>query len=304
MKTFSLILIFFFILQNILAAELHQLEKALLELTKELKKDKLHAHFIPPPKNLVSNNFFNLIHENHVIVTFGVKPHSRSQVVVVFNAKDFSVIKNVNKLYLMVFTVPCNLSSIFATIWERNNLLNVNAILLKEDKIQSLTYFPFSNQNCNSSKVIKVTNEFVAGKWKFRNIFPSKILNFYGCPLKLGIPLSYPATDKREYENGSVEFYGSDIRIASALAQKLNFVNQISMEDQRGDINEDGTAHALVGELARRNYDYLVGWFFLSNRKFQALDSTQPYFFVPLVVIVPPGRFLIIKVYLNSINIF
>ena len=54
---------------------------------------------------------------------------------------------------------------------------------MQKSKIELLTFFPFSETNCNNTETIKVINEFTDGKWKSDTFFPNKIENFHGCTL-------------------------------------------------------------------------------------------------------------------------
>jgi ABC-type amino acid transport substrate-binding protein len=161
--------------------------------------------------------------------------------------------------------------------------------MAKENKIELWTFFPFSENHCNNTETIKVINEFSDGKWKSETFYPNKISNFHGCTIRLGVPPAYPGTNKRELKNGTIEFYGSDIKIISELSKKLNFNLKIFSEPRWGDFYENGSSTALINAVYKRAYDLAAGWFFISSRKAKNLDFAQPYFFVPIVVIVPPG---------------
>lgn len=267
------------------------LESAVVELIKEFNSvNQLHIHFMTPFKNFPSNNFFKKVQENLYSVSIGNKPQRRVQLIVIFNSNDFFVAKDVHEFYLIVLPVAKNLSLIFTSIWDRQNLLNLDVVMMQEKKIELFTFFPFSENDCNNTETIKVVNEFVNGTWKRENFFMQKISNFHGCKLRLGVPPAYPGTNKREHKNGTVEFYGSDIKIIFELAKRLNFVTKISFERNWGDAYENGSVTLLIAGVARKVYDFGAGWFFLSPKKAQVLDFIQPYFFVPIVVIVPPGN--------------
>jgi ABC-type amino acid transport substrate-binding protein len=167
--------------------------------------------------------------------------------------------------------------------------------MIKNDKIELQTFFPFSKNHCNNTKTIKVINEFSDGKWKNENFFPDKISNFHGCTVRLGVSPAFPAMIRKEHKNGTEEFSGSDIKIITQLAKILNFQNKIIYTGFWGSVFENGTTNRLFKELNERRIDYGAGWYFLSIKRGKKFDFTQPHFFVPIVVIVPPGNQLFIN---------
>lgn len=263
-----------------------QLETAISEIINQ--EHNLHVHFMTEEKDFPTDDFFKIVHGHMSTFSIGLKPQKRVQLVVIFNPDEYSAVKNINEFYLIVNTSPKNIASIFSSIWSKQNLLNVNVIIPKEEKIELLTFFPFSESHCNNTETIKVINEFADRKWKTKTFFPKKISNFHRCKLRLGVSPAYPAI--KQNKNKSVEEYsGSDMDIALEIAKRLNFINDIIFEGFWGDVFENGTTLRLFTELKNRKIEYGAGWYFLSNLKGKFFDFTQPYFFVPFIVIVPPG---------------
>lgn len=281
------LLLIFSILQFLNGENIH-LETAINKLLNQ--EDQLHIHFMTPLEDFPSDNFFKIGHENLNSISIGVVLQKRIQLVVIFNPEDYLVIKNVDEFYLIVSTVPLNVSSIFSSIWNRRNLLNVNAIAAKDEKIELLTFFPFSDDHCNNTKTIKIVNEFADGLWKTKSFFPKKISNFHGCPLRLEFAPTYPAFMKHDHQNGTVEYSGSDFEIVLELAKRLNFVNKIKHEGIWGGVFDNGSTVGLFSRLRCRETDYGAGWYFISRTRIKYFDFTQPHFFVPFIVIVSPGN--------------
>ena len=56
-----------------------------------------------------------------------------------------------------------------------------------------------------------------------------------------------------------------------------------------GIVSENGSCTGLSDKIIHKLVDFAAGWYFLSPINSRFLDFTQPYFFVPFVIVVPPG---------------
>ena len=226
-------------------------------------------------------------------MSIGVKRQKRVQLVVIIANDKFNLksVNDVNEFYLIVMTRPLNVQELFKSIWERKNLLNVNLMMKNGSKIDLLTFFPFSEHECNNTKTIKIINEFSNDTWTSKGFFPSKISNFHSCTLRLGVPPAFPGTIHYKHKNGTIEFKGSDIKIVRELELRLKFKNDILKCNYWGDVYLNGSSDDCLGELLKKRIDYVSGWYFLAPLKATFLDNIQPYFFVPFVMVVPPGKF-------------
>lgn len=272
-----LVFIILFLNENVALNE--QLEDAIEQLMENFdRKNSIHVHLITSSiNNYPSDNLIKSIHKKSNAVSIGRKPR-KAKLVIIFNQNDILEVKNANEFYLIVCPETANVSSIFETIWNKNYVLNVNIIIMKKEKVKLLTFFPFSEKNCNNTKTIKIVNEFYDQKWHSKIFYPNKLSNFHQCILSLGLSY-FSGVKKREHKNGTVEYFGSDIKIVKELERRLNFTNNMTtMFDNDIDV------------LENRTYDYAAGWFFLLLDKSQKFDYSQAYCFVPFVVVVPPGK--------------
>ncbi|KAG5684265.1 hypothetical protein PVAND_013501 [Polypedilum vanderplanki] len=160
---------------------------------------------------------------------------------------------------------------------------------INADIIDLVTFFPFSKNTCNTSNDIRTINQFKNNQWKSKIFYPNKLNNFYNCSLRLGAVPALPASDRKIHQNGTIEYFGSDIKTISELARRLNFFNNISFYPAWGEVFENGSGTLLAEALINGSVNIICGWNFLTSIKRTFLDFTQAYFFVPFVLVVPPG---------------
>ncbi|KAG5682765.1 hypothetical protein PVAND_012098 [Polypedilum vanderplanki] len=155
--------------------------------------------------------------------------------------------------------------------------------------INLLTFFPFTNKGCLNGSNIRVINRFIDNTWETREFFPPKLKNFHRYALKLGIQQSAPAAERIMKRDHTYEYVGSDIEIADEFARIFNFTNNFIFDNWWGEVYENESGDYNLGKLLRKEIDYVVGWHFLNLIKSKFLDYTQPYYFVPFIIIVPSG---------------
>jgi hypothetical protein len=153
-----------------------------------------------------------------------------------------------------------------------------------------VTFYPFEDENCGKITKLHVVNKFMISNWISEKFFPIKLRNFHQCTLRLGTQPSFPAVERIKHNNGSYTFIGSDIEIANEFSRKYNFKNMFIHNEWWGSIFENGSGDGTIGKLITMDVDYICGWHFMNMLKSKFLDSTHPYFFVPFVVVVPPGE--------------
>jgi hypothetical protein len=255
-------------------------------------------------QNMLMKNISNGNLKGALSTSNSTKRPLRTQlIIIIINEIESSMealknVRNVDKFYLIVVLNGANRSveNIFENIWSRKNILNVNVMVQNEKNVINLvTFFPFIGDNCNTTNIY-VINNFMCGKWESRDFFPNKLKDFHNCTLRLGTVPAFPATNQIKHKNGTIEYFGSDMKIVNELSRQFNYQNEIFFDTTWGDIYENLTGVDMLGRLLDRKHDYICGWYFLTQLKTKVFNIIQPYFFVPFVVVVPPGQF---NIFLN-----
>lgn len=309
MKLFCVINIF--MLQVVLATLVkfyeysHVMESAIRSLTHKSPQNEV--------KFLIASKIFQLNHvlmnscEDKAVITNVMNSTnlSRRNLVIividsVINSEEFllSATHNVDEFFI-IMSYDFNQSlviKLFQKIWDMKKITDINFMFPqnKNNEIILVTFYPFADENCGNIKRLNVINKFMASNWNSNNFFPIKLRNFHGCMLRLGTQPSFPAADKIIHGNGSYGFIGSDIEITNALSRKYNFTNKFIHNDWWGSVFENGSGDGTIGRLITKDVDYICGWHFMNMLKSTFLDNSQPYFFVPFVIVVPPGKLILI----------
>ncbi|KAG5684262.1 hypothetical protein PVAND_013498 [Polypedilum vanderplanki] len=188
---------------------------------------------------------------------------------------------------------------LFACDWHQADINDQKMIAIMMENLKkpmSVCGFGFGEINlefflnfCNSTKLLEVINKFENGHWQSETFYP-KLKNFHKCQLKLGTLPSQPATDRKVYKNGTVEYFGSDIKIVTELEKTFNFTKNVSIfQKNHGEVYINGTADYLIKDLIDGHIDFICAWYFLNAVKAVRMDFTQPYYFIPLIVNISPG---------------
>jgi hypothetical protein len=268
-------------------------QQASLDVHIEIRTNSVDVNFML--KNLMKHSI-----NSAICVASRGRQIRRYQIVVILiekfsSTQDFDIIENNSDFYLIVSAQNGSQNDeekIFSFLWTEKNILNVNYLKVSGsgDVIDLITFFPFTEKSCNNTRDIAVINQFVNAQWIGAYFYPDKLRNFHNCSLRLGAAPAAPASMRKIHIDGTVEYHGSDIEITEELSKRLNFVNNVSFYANWGELFENGTGTFMSGDLAKRNIDYMCGWNFLAQVKGLFMDFTQPYFFVPFVVVVPPGN--------------
>lgn len=194
--------------------------------------------------------------------------------------------------YIIVFTnhkPEVNESFIFGKVWEKS-LYNVNILIRTDDDFKLTTFFPFTMNNCNDTQP-KLINRFVNGTWRRREFFPEKFLNFQKCPIKIGTPEAPSTYSKINHDNGTVDYVGSDAEIVKVLAKLMNFeakVNHSGKRDDWGEVFNNGSSTGVIEQLITGDSDMIMGYF-IDPRRSKFMTNSDVYFFIPIIVFIPPG---------------
>ncbi|CAO1431395.1 unnamed protein product [Diamesa tonsa] len=177
---------------------------------------------------------------------------------------------------------------IFKALWQID-IGRANILLEDDDHISMITMIPFSSKACNDVSPV-VINKFNNGSYMNSNFFPRKFKNLFNCTLKIGAAESNPAIIKNPKDQ-SLE--GSDIELILQLAKMMNFHNEIHFfpsPSSWGSIYENGTVTGAIGQVVKGALDMTIGNYFMTTIRMQYMSNIRAYQFMPLVLIIPPGK--------------
>lgn len=107
----------------------------------------------------------------------------------------------------------------FDNYWIHCNIMVQNS----KGEVLVYTFFPFKENNCFKTKP-ELINRFVGEKFENDLMFPDKLKDLQGCPLKLSTwetpPFVFNATNKR---NPNLQVAGFEIFTLITFSQKINF---------------------------------------------------------------------------------
>lgn len=217
-----------------------------------------------------------------------------------FKSELSSEFFNFGGYYVIVFETATfeEVSIILRSLWD-TYINNVNVLTRNKsnNSINVMTFVPFGEHGCNITTPIKIA-EFSDGKFLHqpKTFFPDKFRNFHKCPLKVGTFESLaPSVLREDFSNGSYRLYGRDVEVMTALAQYLNFTNDVFYITPYGGwgfIYPNGTVTGAIGRAFRRESDYVLGNLYLQYNRSMLLEFSYTYFLDDLVLVIPPGKLL------------
>lgn len=180
---------------------------------------------------------------------------------------------------------------VFSALWQKY-VYNVNAIYKTDgNEIVVTTFLPFeSSKSCGDTQP-KIINKFRHGKFENNLIFPPKMRNFNGCPLRV---VTFEDVDVVMRAADSDKLYGYGIELLDVLAEQLNFkpdINFLYGDFPFGIVYDNGTSVGALGELYKNLSDLAIGTFFLKPQRIKLFDYTTTFDVDDLVWVIPPGRF-------------
>ena len=141
------------------------------------------------------------------------------------------------------------MQKIFEYCWHYYLINCVVAIQKSNGRVLMYTYYPFTAKYCGQVESV-LTNEYNGTTLVSEELFPKKLRNFYGCPLKAALwhvpPHLYLKTDTNNITTISGGFEG---KLLLTLSNKLNFSLDIIIppdDSKRGMLVENGS---LTGAL-------------------------------------------------------
>ena len=133
------------------------------------------------------------------------------------------------------------MKKIFNYCWQHYLINCIIEVQKANGQVLIYTYYPFTPKFCDHVEVVLI-NEFNGTSLVHDELFPKKLKNFYGCPIKAALYDSPPFLYvKREGKNASITG-GIEGKILLELAKKLNFsVDILPSLSERGEVSNDGS---------------------------------------------------------------
>lgn len=202
-----------------------------------------------------------------------------------------------NGFYLVVLIsgiIP-EIDKIFELMLEKQ-MFNVEAVFEDEDhRVVFKSFMPFKAGSCNQVKPIITkavdpsTNSLSS---EVKKIFPNKLRNLHGCPIRISISNdSEPFIFATRLNNGSYKLSGGDITLINALAENLNFKINYTYIGPEGVFFDNGTTYGPLKALKDGYADLSVSNWWLTPKRLDYFDSTGPYIIEPILLLVPPGQY-------------
>lgn len=224
---------------------------------------------------------------------------SSFNIIQITNLQDFQrVLKEISSrkidpggFFLLVIDncLIIDLSKLFVFAWRRY-IYNINVLCQTNDTITIKTFMPFQAHSCGNTTPITVNYGDVK---LMTNLYPEKVKNLRGCPIKLVTFFYPPITMRDTLEDGSFRYYGSEMDLVFGLADALNFTVNMTYFSQSGSMGlllENGTATGLLKQTVDGEMDMLMGFYYLTLLRTQHMSFSQSHYSIPLIIMIPLGE--------------
>ncbi|KAL7029686.1 hypothetical protein ACKWTF_006320 [Chironomus riparius] len=208
------------------------------------------------------------------------------------NSLNFIEIQEISKLLWSIF------------------VYNIDFLLVDVDninKINLLTFIPFlkcenrscryeQKEVCGNTKPV-IINQYVNGSFQLKsNYFPEKISNLHQCPVKI-VTFNCPPMMMINYSVSndgleSFKLFGVDGEMTNTLAEELNFkidLYHISDLIRWGSLSPNGTSKGALKMIIENEADLTVGMYTITYLRTLFMATSESYYSVPFILIVPPG---------------
>lgn len=169
-------------------------------------------------------------------------------------------------------------------------IMNTNVIYaVNRTTIIIKTFQPFHAKSCvtiSEETLAKIQNGDFKGNWK--DLYPVKTKNFYGCPLRVAFPNDCPSLCIAEVK-GKKAVVGYDVPMLDMIAKKLNF--DLRLIFVNGSLHGESGVETL-NFLAENKADIALHSLGLTQPERREYDHSMVYLTMPMVFVVPPGELL------------
>lgn len=186
------------------------------------------------------------------------------------------------------------LNLIFSAMWKKG-IINVNAMYEEGDSIQLATFTPFNEESCGSTEVV-ILDTLKNGKFNIEisEIFPKKLENGFGCPIRMVTFDRCPAACVKITGNETT-VEGFDIAIIDLIAELLNFkLNKtiIVGPEAWGNVFPNGTTSPKgngIEKILNNETDITIGNYWLRSSRVNLMDNSEVYYSFPVLFAIPSG---------------
>lgn len=210
----------------------------------------------------------------------------------IYNQKYLEVFSSSGFYLIVTTTDDDNFTEVMLKLLWKIRINNVHVVFKDANsRILIKSFTPFRSNKCNDFTPIishSITNETLQN---FSSLFPGKIKNLHKCPIRLAISNeSEPVIFVKRFFNGTVRRYsGSDINLIETLSELMNFTLNI-YDDTEGYFYENGTSTGPLKRLLDSEAELSISTWLLKKSRLKYFDSSIPYTFDSVILIVPPGR--------------
>ncbi|XP_023291352.2 uncharacterized protein LOC111674905 [Lucilia cuprina] len=165
-----------------------------------------------------------------------------------------------------------------------NYWLHCNVMVQTEKgEILVYTYFPFKENNCFQTQP-EMINQFQGDHFVSEEIFPDKLINLQGCPMKVTTwntpPFVVNRTNKRYPK---LKVTGVEVLIVAAISETMNFTLDIEWISFYKNQSPDA---GLLEKLRHRETNITMGFFRRTNIRDKIATPTIVTFYVPLIALI------------------
>lgn len=181
-----------------------------------------------------------------------------------------------------------DMSKVF-NLFRKQNIMNVNILDVNSERISLKTFAPFGFCDCDSVVPVEV-NIFINGTWHNSDVFPEKLKNLHGCPIKVAT-FDYPPAIIVETVNGVDKITGNDIELLEGLSDALNFKLDFDILREPaawGFLSENGSSGGVMKRIMDEKADIAIGTYYLTLTRAKFMSYSE-YSRSQIVLVVPPG---------------
>ncbi|KAL9695110.1 hypothetical protein quinque_014395 [Culex quinquefasciatus] len=183
------------------------------------------------------------------------------------------------------------LHSMFSTLWS-NNIVNVIVITKQYGEILMYSYFPYSADHCEYTEPVLV-DRWDSGRGNI-NLFPNKLANLYGCPMRIA-SFDYPPFTMiaRNSCSGKIHLIGYEGFLIDTIARKFNFSVELVVPEGNpkwGVIENNTALSGAFKMIVNLEVNLSVGGYSVREERVALMEPSVTYHVVSLMLAVPPGR--------------
>lgn len=193
-------------------------------------------------------------------------------------------------LVVLVSGMMLELQLVTKQFWNIN-MFNINFIVDDSGRILLLTFKPFDVTGCGDTSPL-IINEYVNGSYVSSDFFPRKIRNLHECHIKVVTFNCPPMVMIHRRANNSYDISGIDGELLKGIAKILNFTIQIvNISDtiRWGTLDDNGTSTGAMKMVIDGEVDFTIGMYTITSLRNKYMTSSQSYFTIPFLLIIPPG---------------